>query len=144
VKYAWIAQHQKHWPVSTICQVLGVGTSGYFEHLKPESSAPSTHVSEASRLAHIRIIHVQVKGEYGWRKVHKQLLAKGLQVGKERVRRLMQQHGIRARCKHKFVVTTDSKALMIHQVSGLSSLHCFFMLNHPAYFLSFKTPGYGG
>jgi putative transposase len=82
VKYAWIEQHQKHWPVSMICQVLEVGTSGYFEHLKPESSAPSTRVSEASLLAHMRIIHAQVKGEYGWRKVHKQLLAKGLQVGK--------------------------------------------------------------
>ena len=36
-------------------------------------------------------------------------MARGHRVGKERVRRLMQLHGIRARCKRKFVVTTDSK-----------------------------------
>jgi putative transposase len=30
-------------------------------------------------------------------------------VGKERVRKLMQRHGIKARSKRKFVVTTDSK-----------------------------------
>ena len=39
----------------------------------------------------------------------KELVARGHRVGKERVRRLMQLHGIRARCKRKFVVTTDSK-----------------------------------
>ena len=32
-----------------------------------------------------------------------------MRVGKERVRRLMQRHGIRARGKRKFVVTTDGK-----------------------------------
>ena len=39
----------------------------------------------------------------------KELLARGMRVGKERVRRLMQRHGIRAGGKRKFVVTTDSK-----------------------------------
>jgi len=33
----------------------------------------------------------------------------GIRVGKERVRRMMQEHGIKARDKRKFVVTTDSK-----------------------------------
>ena len=32
-----------------------------------------------------------------------------IRVGKERVRKLMQRHGIKARGKKKFVVTTDSK-----------------------------------
>jgi putative transposase len=39
----------------------------------------------------------------------KELLARGIRVGKDRVRKLMQQHGIRARTKRKFVVTTDSR-----------------------------------
>jgi putative transposase len=33
-------------------------------------------------------------------------------VGKERVRKLMQRHGIRAQRKRKYVVTTDSKHLL--------------------------------
>jgi putative transposase len=37
------------------------------------------------------------------------LLARGIRVGKERVRKLMQRHGIKARGKRKFVVTPDSK-----------------------------------
>ena len=39
----------------------------------------------------------------------KELVARGIRVGKERVRRTMQEHGIKARGKRKFVVTTDSK-----------------------------------
>jgi transposase InsO family protein len=41
--------------------------------------------------------------------MHKELLARGIRVGKDRVHKLMQQHGIRAKTKRKFVVTTDSK-----------------------------------
>ena len=57
----------------------------------------------------MRAIHAQVKGEYGWPRMHKELLARGIRVGKERVRRLMQQHDLKARTKRKFVVTTDSR-----------------------------------
>jgi putative transposase len=41
--------------------------------------------------------------------MHKELLARGIRVGKDRVRKLMKQHGIRAKTKRKFVVTTDSQ-----------------------------------
>jgi transposase InsO family protein len=34
--------------------------------------------------------------------MHKELLARGIRVGRKRVRRLMQQHGIRAKTQHKF------------------------------------------
>jgi transposase InsO family protein len=60
-------------------------------------------------LAHIRAIHAELKGEYGWPRMYKELHAKGLRIGKERVRKLMASHGIRAKTKRKFVVTTDSK-----------------------------------
>lgn len=32
MKYAWIAKHKGHWPVSLSCEVLDVSASGYFEH----------------------------------------------------------------------------------------------------------------
>jgi putative transposase len=41
--------------------------------------------------------------------MHKELLARGVSVGKERVRRLMQQHGLRARSRRRVVVATDSR-----------------------------------
>ena len=66
-------------------------------------------MSDERLLIEIRAIHAEVKREYGWPKMWKELVARGHRVGKERVRRLMQKHGIRVRCKRKFVVTTDSK-----------------------------------
>ena len=57
---------------------------------------------------HILAIHAQTHGSYGWPRIWKELLARGLRVGKERVQKLMQLHGIRAKGKRRFKVTTDS------------------------------------
>ncbi len=59
-------------------------------------------------LVHIRAVHAESRGEYGWPRVWKQLLAQGIRVGKERVRKLMKQHEIRVCGKRKFKATTDS------------------------------------
>ena len=37
------------------------------------------------------------------------MLARGIRVGKDRVRKLMQQHGIKARAKRRFKATTNSR-----------------------------------
>jgi hypothetical protein len=97
------------------CDMLGVSTSGYFEHMrrkgrdKPSQPGTNKRISNEALLAHIRAIHTEVKQEYGWPKMWKELVARGMRVGKERVRRMMKEHGIKARGKRKFVVTTDSK-----------------------------------
>jgi putative transposase len=115
VKYAWIAKHKVCWPITLTCEVLGVSASGYFEHwrrkdaAKPSRPGANKRISDEALLVHIRVIHAQVKGEYGWPKMHKELLARGIRVGKLRVQKLMQRHGIKARGKRRFVVTTDSK-----------------------------------
>ncbi len=114
MKYAWITSNKSRWPITLACDVLGVSASGYFEHLrrknldKPAKPGASGRMSDERLLVEIRAIHAEVRQEYGWPKMCKELVARGHRVGKERVRRLMQKHGIRARCKRKFVVTTDS------------------------------------
>ena len=115
MKYAWIESNRKKWPVSMVCDLLEVSTSGYFAHLrrlgssKPSKPGANRRISNEALLAHIRALHAEVRGEYGWPKMWKELVARGIRVGKERVRRTMQEHGIKARGKRKFVVTTDSK-----------------------------------
>ena len=99
------------WPITLMCEVLQVSASGYFRW--DASRRDTKHAgrrlhSDEALLAHIRAIHEQLRGEYGWPRMHRELLARGLRVGKERVRRLMQRHGIRAKGRRKFVVTTDS------------------------------------
>ena len=113
MKYAWIAKHKAAWPVTLSCEVLEVSTSGYFEHQRGRAQAapskPGGRVSNENLLANIRTIHAEVKGEYGWPRMCKELLGRGIRVGKLRVQQAMQTHGIKVRGKRKFVVTTDSK-----------------------------------
>ena len=115
MKYAWIAKHKAHWPITVACVALGVSASGYFENQGKKSadrpSRPSSgkRLSDEAVLVHIKAIHAEVKREYGWPRMAKELVARGVAVGKDRVRRLMQRHGIKARGKKKYVVTTDSK-----------------------------------
>jgi transposase InsO family protein len=111
VKYAWIQRNRQHWPVSLACEVLGVSPSGYHERNRREKGhheGPRRSLSNDALLVHIRAVHAQTKGEYGWPRVWKELLARGIRVGKQRVQTLMQLHGIKARAKRKYKATTDS------------------------------------
>lgn len=110
MKYAFIELHRSHWPVSVLCEMLDVSPSGY--HQSKQRAANSTPqrnlLSNDAVLANIKAIHAETKGEYGWPRIWKELLARGVRVGKERVRKLMAQHGIRARHKRKYIATTNS------------------------------------
>jgi putative transposase len=113
VKYAFVTRHKREWPISLMCKVLEVSVSGYFESVKrffsKEAKAKSKRVNGAVLLAHIKVIDAQVKGEYGWPRMWRELQARGILVGKSRVHQTMKAHGIKARGKRKFVVTTDSR-----------------------------------
>lgn len=114
MRYAWITRHKWQWPLSLQCEVLGVSASGYFAHVAcGESKAPSRpggrRLSDEAVLAHIKAAHAGSKGEYGWPRIWKELISKGVRVGKDRIQKLMKRHGIKARGKRRYVVTTDSK-----------------------------------
>ena len=110
MRYAWIAGHKGQWPVSLQCGVLGVSASGYFEHRASKGCSKSgRRLSDEAVLAHIKAAHAGSKGEYGWPRIWKELLARGVRVGKDRIRKLMKLHSIKARSKRRYVVTTDSR-----------------------------------
>ena len=56
----------------------------------------------------IKEIHQLSRQTYGSPRIHAALVAKGFQVGRQRVVRLMAKLGISARSKRKFKATTDS------------------------------------
>jgi transposase InsO family protein len=109
VKYAFIQRHRQVWPISVQCRVLGVSVAGYHEHFaRRASDSPRRHLSNEALLVHIKAIYAEMKGAYGWPRIWKELLARGIRVGKDRVQKLMHLHGIRAKGKKRFKVTTDS------------------------------------
>ena len=111
MKYAFIERHRQLWPICVQCRVLGVSVSGFHQRLaRRREIAWRRHLSDAALVAHIRAVYEQHRGAYGWPRIWRQLQKGGIRVGKLRVQRLMQQHGIQARGKRRFrVTTTDSR-----------------------------------
>jgi putative transposase len=89
-----------------MCESLQVSVSGYTDWLK--SGGPTSWPSEEQRVALVRIIHAESTGADGSPRITAELKARGIPVSKDRVRRLMYEHGIRARHKRKFKATTTS------------------------------------
>ena len=111
MKYAFIQRHKRVWPIRVQCGVLRVSVSGYHQHMKRLGGIEQRrHLSDAALLVHIRAVYAANRGAYGWPRIWRQLRAQGIRVGKQRVQRLMQTHGIQARGKRRFrVMTTDSR-----------------------------------
>lgn len=106
MKYAFIQRHRHAWSVSVQCRVLQVSAAGYHAHLVRH--AQRRHLSDEALLVHIRAVHAETRSAYGWPRIWRELVARGIAVGKARVQKLMQLHGIRAKGKRRFKVTTDS------------------------------------
>jgi putative transposase len=107
MKFDFIAAKEVAFPVATMCRVLGVSPSGYYAC---KSRPPSKRVADDARVAaEIAAAHRASRGIYGSPRVHRELQAKGVKVGKKRVERLMTEKGLRGRSKRRFVRTTDSK-----------------------------------
>ncbi len=107
MKFDFIAAKEVAFPVATMCRVLGVSPSGYYAC---KSRPPSKRLADDARVAaEVAAAHKASRGIYGSPRVHRELKAKGLKVGKKRVERLMNEKGLRGRSKKRFVRTTDSK-----------------------------------
>ena len=111
MRYAFVERHKRVWPIRVQCRVLRVSVSGYHQHVRRRRQiAQRRHLSDAALLVHIRAVFAAHRGAYGWPRVWRQLLSQDIRVGKSRVQRLMQSHGIRARGKRRFrIATTDSR-----------------------------------
>jgi putative transposase len=106
VKFSFIAAREVAFPVNTMCRVLGVSRSGYYAwQTRP---APPRAKADAQLAAEIASTHKRSRGTYGSPRVHADLQARGVRVGRKRVARLMRQNGIQARRKRRFRRTTDS------------------------------------
>jgi putative transposase len=106
VIFAFIAQHKQHWPVTLMCAVFSVSTSGFYAWLVRPTSEQERR--REAILAEIRLIHAEVKARYGSPRIHKELEARGMDCCVNTVAKWMHDDGIRAKTKRKFRHTTDS------------------------------------
>jgi putative transposase len=107
VKFAFIAAEKVTYPVEMLCTVLEVSRSGYYAWAK--RSTPKRAKADARLALEIAAVHRRSRGTYGSPRVHAELRARGVRVGKKRVERLMRSRGLVARQKRRFRRTTDSR-----------------------------------
>jgi len=107
VRYSFIKDNSGQFPTRSMCEALRVSPSGYYHwRNRPRSARALRH---DLILAEIKRVHAGKDGIYGYRRVYEQLLADGVDCSQSAVYYLMRKNRIRARKKHRFVVTTDSK-----------------------------------
>jgi putative transposase len=87
-----MSAHQAEFPIRTMARVLKVSASGYYAWRSRPASARATADADLTR--RIRTIHVGSRATYGAPRVHAELAAEGVHVGRKRVARLMRGAGL--------------------------------------------------
>jgi putative transposase len=108
VRYALIDQLRQHHPVTRLCALLDVATSGY-QAWCAGKVVPARRLDELRLIVAIKAAHQRGRGIYGPKKIQSELADQGVVAGLGRIKRLRKQHDIRCTHKKKFRVTTDSR-----------------------------------
>ena len=103
--FEFISANQAHFPIATMCRVLGVSTSGFYDWR--ERPASPRALADEVLVEQIRLIHTGSRETYGYRRVTAELADDhGMRVGRHRVARLMRRAGIHGVTRRRFCRTT--------------------------------------
>ena len=106
MRYRFVDEHKKVWPVNLMCSALSVSRSGYYDWAGRD---PSRRVQSNTELdSWIRKLFVQHRQRYGSPRIVDALRDEGFCCSENRVARRMQAQGLKAIQAKKFKVTTDS------------------------------------
>jgi putative transposase len=87
-------QKELGFAVELVCRTLGVSRSAHYERASGQRSARA--IADERLVETIREVHTANFEAYGYRKMHLALRRAGVEgVGRDRVKRLMREHGIR-------------------------------------------------
>ena len=87
-----------------MCRVLGLSSSGYYAWSQRLASRRAQSNAVLTRT--LRTIHSASRGTYGVPRVHAELAADGVRIGRNRIARLMRAAGIAGVSRRRFVTTT--------------------------------------
>ena len=100
MKYAWIQEQHAEFSVTSLCRILEVARSGYYEWLgRPPRGQPDT---DQQLEAKVKQYFAQGRGLYGTRWIKHLLAQEGLRVSRRRIGRMLNQAGLRCKTRRKF------------------------------------------
>ena len=109
-KLSFIAAHEGEHGVRTMCRVLNVCRSWFYQWRGAAGERLARQVEDATVVDQIRRVFNANKGAYGSPRIHRALQNEGLVVSRHRVAKLMKETGIHPKRRKKRVpVTTDSQ-----------------------------------
>jgi hypothetical protein len=91
--------------------------SGCYAWKRRPPSASSK--SDAQLAVEVTAAHRRNRGIYGSPRIHRELRAQGVRVGKKRIGRLMRENGLKRRQKRRFCCSTDSRHSLYTWTTGL-------------------------
>jgi len=97
--FGFVAKHRGVWPVSWMCDALGVSRSGFFAWLSRSPSARAK--ADDAIAARVRASYIQSDRTYGARRVWRDVLAEGVSCGLHRIEKLMRLQAFRARPRRR-------------------------------------------
>jgi transposase InsO family protein len=106
VIFPFIEQHSDVWPVTVMCDALGVSSQGFYAWRSRPASEQEQR--RAALLVEIRAVHAEVKERYGSPRIAAELQARGVPCCVNTVAKLMHDNDLRAKTARKFRNTTDS------------------------------------
>jgi len=107
MKYLFVTQHKKTWPIDLMCRVLGVSRQGYY-HYRRNTEAKLADSEHQEMLEWIEDIAIASHYSYGRRRMEKAMNVLGFPISRTKTVNLMKEAGIQVRHKKKFKVTTNS------------------------------------
>lgn len=107
MKYSFIAQHKKTWPVSLMCRLLGVNRSGFYHYQRHTANKPEDP-EQQEMVYWVRKIAEATDDSYGSRRMKKALNLLGFPISRDKARSLMKEAQVAVKHKKKYKVTTDS------------------------------------
>ena len=104
MRFQFIKDHRDEFPVTRMCKVLNVSSSGYYAWHKRPVSAREMANQELVRA--IETVYNSSYETYGSPRIYHELKAQGVACSENRVARLMRLRGIRAKQARRYKTTT--------------------------------------
>lgn len=107
MKYGFIREQAVDYPVNLLCRMLGVTRSAYYDWRdRPSRVIPAEELVLRQRM---KALFKASRKSLGSRTLARKLREEGFEVGRDRVRRLMNVLNLRVKPKRRHKATTDSK-----------------------------------
>jgi len=108
LRYDFIRQQMKAYPITVLCKVMEVSRSCFYYYL----NRCKTHFKypyQAALEARAKELFDYSKASYGSRRIAENLQSVGYRIGRYRARSLMRKLGLKVKSPKRYKVTTDSR-----------------------------------